>query len=439
MDIAMTTTPFGRRPMSLAMLSSQKVAREAPKGARLNKWKLFHAVREARTALGASDRGLAILNALLTFYPENELAEETGFVVWPSNEQLIARANGISPATLRRHLAVLVECGLIIRRDSPNGKRFARKGRGGQVEQAYGFDLSPLVARAAEFEALAAAIAEERRALKCARERLTLLRRDIVKMIEAGLDEGLPGDWARMSQVYRSIIERLPRTPDLALAEDICDALSLLHEEVREALELQTNSENMNANESHIERHKQNSKPESQFESEYSFGKKSEASGSQGETGNLHSLPKRELPLALVLDACEGWRDLAKDRSIRNWREFLNVAETARPMLGVSVSAWREAADIMGDKQAAITLAAIYQRGSEIISAGGYLRNLTERARDGQFSVWPMVMALLRARIEAGNGAKSPKSDGDGAGERGHDDGLPVSPALARAMKKPRS
>ena len=62
----------------------------------------------------------------------------------------------LSPATLRRHLAVLVECGLIIRRDSPNGKRFARKGRGGQVEQAYGFDLSPLVARAAEFEAMAA-------------------------------------------------------------------------------------------------------------------------------------------------------------------------------------------------------------------------------------------------------------------------------------------
>ncbi|WP_244604546.1 MULTISPECIES: helix-turn-helix domain-containing protein [Mesorhizobium] len=28
--------------------------------------------------------------------------------------------------TLRRHLAVLVECGLIIRRDTPNGKRHAR-------------------------------------------------------------------------------------------------------------------------------------------------------------------------------------------------------------------------------------------------------------------------------------------------------------------------
>ncbi|MAM11268.1 MAG: replication initiation protein RepC [Rhizobiaceae bacterium] len=439
MDNAMTTTPFGRRPMSLAMLSSQKVARDAPKGARLNKWKVFHTVREARVALGASDRGLAILNALLTFYPENELCEDTGFVVWPSNEQLIARANGISPATLRRHLAVLVECGLIIRRDSPNGKRFARKGRGGQVEQAYGFDLSPLVARAEEFAAMAETIAEERRALKCARERLTLLRRDIVKMIEAGLDEGVPGDWANMSRVYRDIIDRLPRLPDLAIAEDICDALALLHEEVRDTLELHVNSEKKNANESHAERHKQNSNPDSQFESKYGSRNNPEASGSASETDNLHSLPKREMPLALVLDACEGWRDLAKGGSVRNWREFLGVAEIARPMLGVSPSAWREAAEVMGDKQAAITLAAIYQRGNEINSAGGYLRNLTERARDGQFSVWPMVMALLRARIEAGKATQTPIRDDQREGEGGRDDGLSVSPALARSLKRPRS
>ncbi|WP_180902597.1 plasmid replication protein RepC [Martelella soudanensis] len=438
MENAMTTTPFGRRPMSLAMLASQSVARQAPKGVRLNKWKLFHTVREARVALGASDRGLAILNALLTFYPENELSEETGFVVWPSNEQLIARANGISPATLRRHLAVLVACGLIIRRDSPNGKRFARKGRGGQVEQAYGFDLSPLVARAAEFEAMAATIAEERLALKCARERLTLLRRDIVKMIEAGLEEGVPGDWTTMNRVYREIIDRLPRSPDLTMAEDICDALALLHEEVRDTLEFHVNSQKTDANESHAERHKQNSNPDSQFESKYGSGNKSETSGSVDETDNLHSLPKREMPLALVLDACEGWRDLAKGGSIRHWREFVGIAEIARPMLGVSPSAWREAAEVMGDKQAAITLAAIYQRGDEIVSPGGYLRNLTDRARDGQFSVWPMVMALLRARIEAGKpdgGPRTAAAENQGTG----DPGWTASDALSRSLKRPRS
>lgn len=70
----------------------------------------------------------------------------------------------MSPATLRRHLANLVVCGLVVRPDSPNGKRFARKGQGGAIEQAYGFDLSPILACAAELRELAEAVAAERKA-----------------------------------------------------------------------------------------------------------------------------------------------------------------------------------------------------------------------------------------------------------------------------------
>ena len=101
------------------------------------------------------------------------------------------------PATLRRHLAALVDCGLIIRRDSPNGKRFARKGQGGDIEMAFGFDLGPLVARAEEFEAWAEEVRAEERALKLVRERITLCRRDIAKMIATGIEEGVPNPQGR--------------------------------------------------------------------------------------------------------------------------------------------------------------------------------------------------------------------------------------------------
>ena len=158
MQTHITTTSFGRRPMTLAMMASQVAAKSMPEGAAVEKWKIFRSIREAKDPIGATDRSLAILNALLSFHPDSELSGEGTLIVWPSNEQLMARANGMPPTTLRRHLAVLVDCGLIVRRDSPNGKRFARKGRGGQVEQAYGFDLSPIVARAEEFEQLAEAV-----------------------------------------------------------------------------------------------------------------------------------------------------------------------------------------------------------------------------------------------------------------------------------------
>ncbi len=117
----------------------------------------------------------------------------------------------MAPATLRRHLACLVEAGLIIRRDSPNGKRFARQGQGGEIENAFGFDLTPLVARAGEIENLAEEVRAENRAIALLRERITLARRDIVKMIATGMEEGVPGDWEGLHRRYVALAGRYAR------------------------------------------------------------------------------------------------------------------------------------------------------------------------------------------------------------------------------------
>ncbi|MHA7882132.1 plasmid replication protein RepC [Nitratireductor rhodophyticola] len=432
------TTPFGRRTMSLGMMASQAVAKTVPEGAHVQKWKVFHSIREARDLIGATDRALAILNALLSFHPETELSSDGELIVWPSNEQLMARANGMPPTTLRRHLAVLVECGLIIRRDSPNGKRFARKGRGGQVEQAYGFDLSPIVARAEEFNELAEAVQAEKKAFKVAKERLTLLRRDVIKLIETGIEEKVPGNWGRVQQSYQAIVGRLPRSAPRQLIEDICCDLHGLYTEILEVLESFAKTQNPDANESHFGRHIQNSNADSISESEDSSRKEDEAGGSAAENDNVRSLPKRELPLGIVLDACPNLRELTQGGEIRHWRDFLAAAELARPMLAISPSAWREACEVMGEQHAAITLAAIYQRSDQINSAGGYLRSLTDKARDGKFSTWPMIMALLRAKLDANKSAVKAGHEPPSGGERG-EGRLDVSEALLRTLNKPIS
>ncbi len=437
MQTHISTTPFGRRPMTLGQMASQVTAKSIPEGATVEKWKAFRSIREARDLLGATDRSLAILNALLSFHRDSELSGDGTLIVWPSNEQLMARANGMPPTTLRRHLAVLVDCGLIIRRDSPNGKRFARKGRGGEVEQAYGFDLSPIVARAEEFEQLAEAVQAEKKAFKVSKERLTLLRRDVVKMIDAGIEEGVPGNWGRISQIYQEIIGRLPRTAPRQVVESLCDELQELWTEVHDMLELFTKTQNMDANESHSGRHIQNSKPDSLFESEHGSGKKNEAGGNAHENDNLRSLPKRELPLGIVLDACPDLMDLAQGGRIRHWSDFLAAVEVARPMLGVSLGAWREACDAMGEVQAAITIAAILQRSDQINSAGGYLRSLTDKAREGHFSTWPMVMALLRTKLDADKAAATTDRE-QSNGNKGGEGQYEVSEALLKSLNKPR-
>ncbi|UGY20929.1 replication initiation protein RepC (plasmid) [Bradyrhizobium septentrionale] len=438
METHITTTPFGRRPMTLGQISNQMAARTAKPEAIVHKWQVFQNIREARELLGATDRSLTILNALLTFHPETALTGDAEIVVWPSNVQLMARANGMPATTLRRHIAVLVDCGLVVRRDSPNGKRFARKGRSGEIEQAYGFDLSPIVARAEEFKDLAEAVGAEKKAFRVAKERLTLLRRDIVKLIEAGIEEGVPGNWGRVQQNYQTIIGRLPRSAPRQLLDDVCMDLHALYADIRAELETFTKSQNPDANESHSGRHIQNSNPDPNFESEYSLPKQVEASCTVEETDNVRSLPKRELPLGIVLDACPNLLELVRGGEIRHWRDFLAAAEIARPLLGISPSAWREAREAMGEQHAAITLAAIYQRADQINSAGGYLRSLTDRARDGKFSTWPTVMALLRAKLDAqrtaGNagGPRSERSVGTAPSLR-------VSEALLKNLQRPKS
>lgn len=392
------TTPFGRRPLSLAMVASQVAAKARPMNTTVHKWQIFRAICEGKSAIGVSDRSLAVLNALLTFHPETALTGDDDLIVFPSNDQLALRAHGMPPATLRRHLAALVDCGLVIRRDSPNGKRYARKGEGGSIETAFGFDLTPLVARAAEFERLAAEVQSERRALALVRERITLYRRDVAKMIAAGLEEDVPADWRAFHSAYLGLVSRIPRTATRLELEPLAEELGCLADDIRKALEDHVKTQNPSANESQSERHIQKSNADP-LESEPGFP------GSQGATieapPEKSRTPQRSFPLGMVLEACPDIVDYAR-HGISSWRDFMATAGLVRSALGISPSAWEDARAVLGEEDAAVVVAAILQRGEAIKSPGGYLRSLTEKARGGAFSLGPVLMALLRTKLGSG-------------------------------------
>ena len=150
------TTPFGRRSLTLAHVASQMVATARPPEKVVHKWKIYQAICAARPRLGVSERSLSVLNALLTFHPETALTGEEDLIVFPSNHlALVARPRhaGLHAASSSGRAGRRWP---VVRRDSPNGKRYARKDGTGEIELAFGFDLSPLVVRSEEFESLAA-------------------------------------------------------------------------------------------------------------------------------------------------------------------------------------------------------------------------------------------------------------------------------------------
>lgn len=395
------STPFGARPMTLALVKGQLNVAGSAQSVRVEKWKVFRDVCEARERFGLQDRALAVLDALLTFYPDAQLDPEQGLVVFPSNGQLSVRAHGITGTTLRRQLGALVDAGLIQRRDSPNGKRYAHRNRDGEIEQAYGFDLSPLMARASELAAIAQDVAAERIRFRRTKEALTICRRDVRKLISAAMEEGASGNWADIEAMYVCILARLPRHPGIALVKEVLDEMELLREEVLNILETQLKDRNTDGNVNQNGCHIQNSKTESIYEFEPSSEKE------QGERPRFSrsaiSSPKaktdaiKSFPLGMVLRACPQISDYGPGGGISHWRELMTAAVVVRSMLGVSPSAYEEACSAMGHENAAVAIACILERSNLINSPGGYLRDLTKRAERDEFSLGPMLMALLKA------------------------------------------
>ncbi|MDU0361460.1 plasmid replication protein RepC [Rhizobium sp. 25PS6] len=395
MEPQYVSTPFGRRSMTLGMLASQESASKVDPDASVDKWKIFRALCEAKDMVGVSDRALAVLNALLTFYPKNEIAEANGFVVFPSNEQLSLRTHGMAGTTLRRNLAMLVDAGLIIRRDSPNGKRFARRNGEGGLGEAFGFSLAPLLVRSREIEAQAAQVMAAKLEWKRLRERLTLCRRDITKLIEIALEEEIAGEWIDMQKHFNLLSASLPRRPSAAEMERLLADLEAFRELIVKTLESKSKTEKTDANDNQSGRHIHNSNPNPISELEPGFEPKQGAKPE--EEPQPWREPPKSFPLAMVLQACPEIIAYGPGGGIGSWRDLMAAAVIVRSTLGVSPSAYQLACDVMGPENAATVIACILERGGHINSAGGYLRDLTRRAERGEFSLGPMLMALMRA------------------------------------------
>jgi replication initiation protein RepC len=179
--------------------------------------------------------------------------------------------------------------------------------------------------------------------------------------------------------MYIDLVARIPRSPTIADVASIIDELERRREEILNLLDTQSSSEFNSTNGAHIEQHIQNSKSESLNELEPRSEKE------QGEKPSKRREPQTETLKAFPVG---GWRDL------------MSAAIVVRAMLGVSPSAYQEACETMGPENAAVAIACILERAGHINSAGGYLRDLTNRAARGEFSLGLMVMALLRLHGE---------------------------------------
>lgn len=364
-----------RRPIDAVVMQHHSIAATPMPAHAVNKWDALREITTARKRLGLTDRDLTVLQALLSFHPGTALDDSAKLVVFPSNRSICERLNGMPCSTMRRHLARLIEAGLLLRRDSPNGKRYQRR----LGNQAFGFDLSPLARRFAEFATLAESVQAEARQIAHLRETIRLMRRDLLALIEATGTTSAMVPFDQLATILR-------RQLDIPALEQIITRLKTLIDELRDAANIapvaQMDTAETGTTDIQNEQHQQRS-DKNTFESEKS-----------GEQKDLAKAAP-DVPLSLIASACPEVFSYA-EHPVRHWHGFVTLVEKVRPMMGIATQVWLDAKQAMGVENAAVTLAAMLQRFGEIRSAGAYLRILTAKARDGGFSVRPMVMAALR-------------------------------------------
>jgi len=365
-----STTPFGRRLLTAGHLLHQSLSEAPAPVPHVDKWAVLRDLAEARADFGLSDRDVAVLSALASFHQGKILEDGPGLIVFPSNQTLSARLHGMPESTLRRHLAALVKAGVILRHDSPNGKRYALQGG-----QAFGFDLRPLLIRAEQIATAAQTNRDASRRLRELRQIVVLHLRDASKMLLWAVDNALPRV-TDLGAALATLQRHLRRKLGLEQLEEMRRETRRIIDDLSTALPRETT--NPSGNDSQNERHIQDSD---------SSKKESESAQNSERT--------HALPLELVLKAAPEIANYTPS-PIRDWRDLRRVAGFVRPMLGIQPDVWTESHRKMGEDSAAIALACMLERASVIRNPGAYLRSLSKRAESGGFSASAMVMALLR-------------------------------------------
>jgi len=366
-------------------------------GNSINRWDVYKQLCIAKAEFGLNDRCLAVLSSLLSFLPEDAMSAKAGLVVFPSNRQLSLRAHGMPESTLRRHLACLIEAGIIARKDSPTRKRYAHKDDEGGVALAFGFSFMPLLERVADIARASERLLTEQRALKRLRDEVSVIRRTIAADFSALSGPEMPASCADLFMQFRAIVNDIPRRASLQDLAAIRTRLQLLQSDLTNYLENKDIASKMSASDAQNERQHIESLPESLLESSYAnlidFEVSSSATTAPALTQQAVSQPAT-VSLDMVLRACPDIREYAS-QGISSWRDLSDASAIVARFLGITASALWDATLVMGKDGTSIIIAWILQRSGEIKSAGGYLRSLTQKAKAGGLELGKLLMSRL--------------------------------------------
>jgi replication initiation protein RepC len=433
-------TPTGFRRLTPSLLRADRTAESfdgLPEGV-TTPGQLLAAFKAAAPRLGLSPRLVHAVDWLFRFTQLQDWRRGGRPIVWPS-ANLQQEALGLSATQAKALNRALIEAGVVTMKDSPNGKRYGVRDRAGQITEAYGFDLSPIAARHAEFARLAEEARAQRAEMGRLRRRATIARKGIAQILETATEYGLGGeDWASLARETRTLakaLKKVERPEEMVLG---VESLERRQRGARERLEIllsaapagpveAVDSDPLGPeNRPHQNTYNSALNPNSDtvIANERCSALAGEAVPSQA-APEPPAAPQETKPAAPVQVEGTVLR-LSTEELVRlaprlrpyltvptpTWPAVVDAADWLRGELGVSKSLWGEACLAMGREEAAIAVAIVSAKpaGHFRSSPGGYFHGMVAKAKAGELNLARTIWGLrTRDRRAWGGEGRSPR------------------------------
>jgi len=418
-------SPTGFRRLTPGLLKVDRTAESfagLPDGVTAH-GQLLAAFKAAAPRLGLSTRLVHAVDWLFKFTQPQDWERGERPIVWPS-ALLEQQALGLSETQAKRLNRCLIEASLVTMKDSPNGKRYGRRDARGRITEAYGFDLSPLAARYAEFVRLAEEGRAEREVMGRLRRRATIARKGIVQILETARDYDLTGDeWTTLEGDAQAIVRALKRAERPDEMEVGVASLEQRQREARARLEILLQDVKKAPSEVENEPHQYTYNPTPNPLKDTVIATKNSSgapvpSGSQSPEPEPQTKPEKGTVHGIRPDELVRLAPRLKPylrRPSPTWPEIIDAADWLRDDLDVSKSLWGDACVTMGRDLAAVALAIVSTKDPDHFrtTPGGYFHGMVQKAKTGELHLERTVWALRRA----GQPIQAPQS-GQGRGSQ---------------------
>jgi replication initiation protein RepC len=426
-------SPTGFRRLTPGLLKVDRTAESfvgLPDGVTMH-GQLLAAFKAAAPRLGLSPRLVHAIDWLFRFTMAQDWGRGGRPIVWPS-ASVQQEALGLSPTRTKAINRALIEAGLVTMKDSPNGKRYGKRDAKGHIVEAYGFDLSPIAARHAEFTRLAAEAKAERIEMGRLRRRATIARNGITQILETVAEYGFAGEqWPTLRRETRDLsqaLRKIERPEEMTLG---VESLERRQRSARERLELLLSQIETDARKSVIPDPLGSENGPHQYTYKSSLNPEQdtviaqeESSSPGGEAVAPNPAPERREPpetgRVLKLAPDELVKLAPKLKSyLRSpdpaWPDVIEAAAFLRSDLGVSKSLWGEACLAMGRERAAIAIAIVSTKDPAHFrtSAGGYFHGMVTKAKAGHLNLDRTLWGMRKAN-EPRQAAKTGRGPGGG-------------------------